>query len=292
MEHMRKAMYWSVAENESAQCGLCPHRCVVAKNAFGLCGARENRGGELLCSGYGRVSSMALDPIEKKPLYLFQPGKYVLSIGGFGCNLNCPFCQNHEISMVRQGEKQDCEPDPVTPEDIVTLALKTTARGNTGVAYTYNEPLIGYEFLYDCARLIHNAGLYNIVVTNGFINEEPLENLMPFIDAMNIDLKGFTNDFYRKLGGSLETVMETISRSHKSCHVEVTTLVIPGENEGDIEELAKWLSSISPDIPLHLSRFFPRFKYSGRKPTPEETIYRLSEIAKKHLKFVFAGNMR
>jgi len=179
----------------------------------------------------------------------------------------------------------------LSPDEVAALALQTVPNGNIGVAYTYNEPLIGYEYLYDCARLVHGAGLYNVIVTNGYINKEPLENLLPLIDAMNIDLKGFTNDFYKKVGGSLEAVKETIALSCVNCHVEVTTLIIPDENEDDIEGLAKWLSSIDPDIPLHLSRFFPRYRYSDREPTPRETIYKLRETAKIYLKNVFAGNI-
>ena len=328
MSEMRKTMHWSVDENGSVRCGLCPHRCHIAENAAGICGVRDNHDGVLIASGYGQVSSIALDPIEKKPLYMFHPGKHVLSVGGFGCNLRCPFCQNYEISMVyagnselgirnseltgtghakepdregrkgvrggswRRGEvREDRNTRYLSPDEVAALALQTVPNGNIGVAYTYNEPLIGYEYLYDCARLVHGAGLYNVIVTNGYINKEPLENLLPLIDAMNIDLKGFTNDFYKKVGGSLEAVKETIALSCVNCHVEVTTLIIPDENEDDIEGLAKWLSSIDPDIPLHLSRFFPRYRYSDREPTPRETIYKLRETAKIYLKNVFAGNI-
>jgi len=307
---MNKAMYWSAAENGSVRCGLCPHRCHIAEDAAGLCSVRLNNGGELVASGYGLVSSVALDPIEKKPLYMFHPGKRVLSIGGFGCNLRCRFCQNFEISMVHegnyglgimnsestragrlQGDDVSGRSKRLSPDDIRRLAVQTVPEGNIGVAYTYNEPLIGYEFLCDCAELVRKEGLYNVIVTNGYINREPLEILLTKIDAMNIDLKGFTEGFYRNVGGSLEAVKETITLSHEQCHVEVTTLVIPDENESDIEGLAKWLSSISPDIPLHLSRFFPRYRYADRSPTPRETIIKLRDTAKKHLKNVFAGNM-
>jgi pyruvate formate lyase activating enzyme len=254
---------------------------------------RENWSGELVASGYGQVSSVALDPIEKKPLYMFHPGKRVLSIGGFGCNLRCPFCQNYEISTVYAGKPGPGvrNSESMTPPEIAALAAQAAPDGNIGVAYTYNEPLIGYEFLYDCAELVHNAGFYNVVVTNGHINKEPLENLLPLIDAMNIDLKGFTDAFYEKLGGNLETVKNTIAISCKQCHVEVTTLVIPGENEDDIGGIAGWLSSIDPNIPLHLSRFFPRYRYAGKMPTPRETMYKLQETAKKYLEYVFIGNM-
>jgi len=308
MNEIREAMYWSAAENGSARCGLCPHRCFVAENSAGICGVRTSWGGKLIASGYGRVSSIALDPIEKKPLYMFHPGKRILSIGGFGCNLRCPFCQNYEISVgySARGDRREETGEPrngvntasegiggdiVTPDEIVALAVRTVLRGNIGVAYTYNEPLIGYEFLYDCSVRVRDAGLKNVIVTNGYINIKPLENLLPLIDAMNIDLKGFTDGFYKKLGGGLDTVKETIALSHKHCHVEVTTLVIPGENENDIEELAKWLATIDSEIPLHLTRFFPRYLYYDKAPTSREAIHRLQKTAKEYLKNVFIGNM-
>lgn len=271
----------------SARCGICPHDCLIPPGGKGFCGVRENRGGRIVYSSYGKVSAIALDPIEKKPLYMYRPGTRILSVGGFGCNLRCPFCQNSDISM----EYDLSAAKTVTPEQISALAEKTVAEGNIGVAYTYNEPLIGYEFVYDCARLVHGAGLSNVLVTNGYINREPLESLLPYIDAMNIDLKAFSESFYSKLGGGLETVRNTIALSQEHCHAEVTTLVIPGENEGDIEELARWLASVSPDIPLHLSRFFPRYKYGDRTPTPRDTIYQLAETAKRYLNNVFCGNM-
>jgi len=291
---LRKALFQTREDNNSVRCGLCPHRCLIAENSFGACGARSNSGGELIASGYGAVSSLALDPIEKKPLNLFHPGKMILSVGGYGCNLQCRFCQNHEISQDTGGRFSDTgerESRVVSPEDLTALAVRTSRDGNIGVAYTYNEPLISYEYLYDCAKKVREAGLLNVIVTNGYINKEPLETLLPHIDAMNIDLKGFTESFYKSLGGSPEPVKETIRLAADNCHVEVTTLVIPGQNEEDIEPIARWLSSVDPDIALHLSRFFPRYQYSDKEPTPRETIIRLRETAKKYLKNVFAGNM-
>ena len=179
----------------------------------------------------------------------------------------------------------------LAPDDIATLAVDTVKEGNVGVAYTYNEPLISYEFVYDCARSVRGAGLSNVVITNGFISKEPLEALLPYIDAMNIDLKSFDDRFYKGVGGRLDAVKEAIALSSKHCHVEVTTLVIPNENENDVEEIAKWLASVDPGIPLHLSRFFPRYKYSDRSPTSRETIMSLCAVAKKYLRNVFAGNV-
>ena len=314
IESHREAMFWDAAENNIVRCGLCPHRCRIPPGAAGYCRVRENREGELIAAGYGQVSSVALDPIEKKPLYMFHPGKNILSIGGFGCNFRCPFCQNFEISMKFDALRQNAR--LMRPHDIAELAVRTVQDGNIGVAYTYNEPLIGYEFVYDCAKLVREAGLCNVLVTNGYINEEPLEMLLPMIDAMNIDLKGFTGGFYNEVSRpnmakprthnigtrtseadrrTLEEVKRTIIAAQALCHVEVTTLVIPGSdsqgNENDIEELAKWLASIDSSIPLHLTRFFPRFQMTDRAPTPRETIIRLRETAKKYLTNVFAGNM-
>ncbi len=271
-------------------CDICPHRCKLEEDQVGLCRARVNRGGVVTSLNYGRLTALALDPIEKKPLYRFEPGSFVLSAGSFGCNMKCPFCQNCDISMA-DGETSQTAHYP--PERLADKALELRSSGNIGLAYTYNEPLVGYEFVRDCARLIRERGLFNVVVTNGYICREPLLALLPLIDAMNIDLKGFTDAFYRKLGGDLETVKATIEASAKSCHIEVTTLVIPGENDGDaeLEEQSEWLAGISPEIPLHLTRFFPRYRYSDKKPTPPETIYRLRDIARRHLKYVYTGNL-
>jgi pyruvate formate lyase activating enzyme len=188
---------------------------------------------------------------------------------------------------------QSAETGIVSPEELVKKAQEFIPRGNIGIAYTYNEPLIGYEFVRDCAALAHEKGLVNVLVTNGYVCEKPLVDILPLIDAMNIDLKGFTEAFYKKLSGSLETVKNTISVASKACHVEVTTLVIPGENdsEEEMEALSSWLGAVDQDIPLHLSRFFPRYKYAGRQPTPRETLLHLRDVAQKHLKYVFLGNI-
>ena len=284
---MNEARYYTVIDDHSVSCALCPHNCIINNGKSGICGVRRNEDGKLYAASYGKVSSIALDPIEKKPLNMFHPGKMILSVGSFGCNLRCPFCQNSEISL-RYAERWN-RSENISPEQIATLAKKHAHYGSIGVAYTYNEPLIGYEFVYDCARQIKKAGLSNVLVTNGYINSEPLENLLPHIDAMNIDLKGFTGTFYRKLNGSTAPVMETIALSHRRCHIEVTTLVIPGENdsEEEVSALAKWIASLDPDIPLHLSRFFPRYKYADREPTEKETIIGLRKAARRYLGNVF-----
>jgi pyruvate formate lyase activating enzyme len=270
-------------------CDICPHHCHIEEGGIGFCNARANIGGAVTCINYGRVTSMALDPIEKKPLYHFMPGKRILSVGGFGCNLRCPFCQNCEISMA----DRNADTGTVTPEQLAAKASELVPSGNIGIAYTYNEPLIGYEFVRDTAQLIRNEGLKNVVVTNGYICREPLSRLLPLIDAMNIDLKGFTEAFYRELRGDLKTVQEAIALAHEQCHVEVTTLIIPGKNDGvdEMTALCQWLSGISRDIPLHLSRFFPRYQYKEKTPTPPETLYRLADIARQYLTHVHLGNI-
>jgi pyruvate formate lyase activating enzyme len=242
------------------------------------------------CENYGRLTSLALDPIEKKPLRRFHPGSLILSAGSYGCNLRCPFCQNYEISM----EGPEAETVFLTPEELTAkaLALSQAPPGNLGVAFTYNEPLVGYEYVKDCAALLHQKGLKTVLVTNGMICLEPLEALLPQVDAMNIDLKAFSRDGYRRLGGDLETVKGTIARSVGRCHVEVTTLIVPGENdsEDEMDAEAGWLASLDPELPLHISRFFPRFQMTDREPTPTKTMNALIQTARQHLRYVYSGN--
>ena len=270
-------------------CELCFHRCNLSEGQTGFCRARACRGGKIVPLNYGKVTSLALDPIEKKPLRRFRPGSKILSVGSFGCNLRCPFCQNHEISMCGDGELETAE---VSPEALASKALELRPYGNIGVAYTYNEPLISYEYVQDCASLVHEQGMVNVLVTNGTVEEEPWRVLLPLVDAANIDLKGFTPSWYQRLGGDLETVKRSVALAAEWCHVEVTTLLIPGENdsEEEIRELARWLASISSEIPLHLSRFFPRYQMTDRPPTPVDQVYRLAEEARKYLAYVYTGN--
>ena len=272
-------------------CDVCPHHCRLGEGQTGRCGARKNVRGELLCDNYGKVTSLMLDPIEKKPLKRFHPGSRILSIGSYGCNLSCPFCQNHEISMPKPGREPGY--GVVLPEEIKDFALKYISEGNIGVAFTYNEPLIGYEFVRDTAKLVHEAGLKNVVVTNGCVELRILEEILPYIDAMNIDLKGFTEGYYKMVGGDLETVKGFIEKAVLGCHVELTTLIVPDENdsEEDMDREARWIASLSRDIPLHITRFFPRYKMKDKMPTEPESIYRLKEIAERHLKYVYTGNI-
>lgn len=269
-------------------CGLCPHHCDLTEGQTGFCRARSNVGGVIRCDNYGYLTALALDPIEKKPLARFYPGSRILSAGSYGCNLRCPFCQNSEISMGDRSLRTAF----VSPEQLVQKAAELTPEGNLGLAFTYNEPLVGYEYVRDCALLAHSKGLKTVLVTNGTVCRQPLLELLPEIDAMNIDLKGFTREFYTWVGGDLETVKETIALSAARCHVEVTSLIIPGKNDSpeEMNALAAWLASVRQDIPLHISRFFPRYKMSGSVPTPAETVYHLRDVAAAHLKYTYTGN--
>ncbi len=270
-------------------CELCFHRCDLSEDQTGFCRARACRDGVIVPLNYGKLTSLALDPIEKKPLRRFHPGSLILSAGSFGCNLRCHFCQNHEISMAGEGGVETLE---ISPEALANKALELRRHGNIGVAYTYNEPLIGYEYVQDCTALVHERGMVNVLVTNGTLEEAPWRALLPLIDAANIDLKGFTPEWYRKLGGNLETVKRSISLAAERCHVEVATLLVPGENDSveEVRALAQWLASVDPKIPLHLSRFFPRYRMADRPPTPVEEVYRLADEAKTYLSFVYPGN--
>lgn len=275
-------------------CQVCMHHCQLEPGQYGICRARKNENGTILCENYGQVTSLALDPIEKKPLNMFYPGSLILSVGSYGCNLRCPFCQNHEISMAG-AENSDAV--YISPEALTREAVKYRKRGNIGVAFTYNEPLIGWEYVYDTAKLVKEAGMKTVLVTNGTASPEILEKLLPLTDAMNIDLKGFTEQYYRKLGGDLAAVKEFILQAAVFCHVELTTLIVPDENDSiaEMEEEARWIASvktknISGQIPLHVSRFFPQYHMTDKSPTEVKQVYLLADIARKHLQNVFVGN--
>ncbi len=286
-----EAMFFEKLENNKVHCFLCPHNCRIPEEGRGLCGVRKNMDGTLYSLNYGEVSSIGVDPIEKKPLNRFHPGAYILSVGSVGCNLKCPFCQNHSIAQVKP---EEINTHYAASDEIVAKALELRRQGNIGIAYTYNEPSIWYEFVYETAKKAKEKGLMNVLVTNGYISEEPLLRLLPYIDAMNIDLKAFNDKFYSELvKGGLQEVKETIKRSAGYCHVEVTTLIIPGWNDKaeEMEEEARWLASISPEIPLHLSRYFPKYQMTDRQATPVNTLADLKKTADRHLKYVYLGNV-
>jgi len=282
---VKKALYYEKS-GKGVKCLLCPQGCVIGEGKVGFCGVRKNEDGQLDSIIYGQATSVALDPIEKKPLYHFHPGKSILSLGTKGCNLACDFCQNWSIS-----QDADCPTDSVTSEQIIAKAKQLNS---IGIAYTYNEPFIWYEFVLDTARMAQGQGLKNVLVTNGFVNQGPLKEMLPFIDAMNIDLKSMDDGFYKKYcKGSVAPVLEAIKLSAKSCHVEITHLIIPTLNDSDedFKELVDWVcENAGPDTPLHFSRYFPCHKMDI-PPTHIDTLHRAEKIAKKKLKNVYLGNV-
>ncbi len=276
-----------------AFCNVCFRHCELHDGQTGPCGARAAVSGRVEPLYYGRISSLALDPIEKKPLKQFHPGKMILSVGSLGCNLRCPFCQNHEIAQ-REGNRDfTIQTECMSPERLADLATYYLPSKNIGVAYTYNEPLVCWEYVRDTAKLVHKNRMLNVMVTNGTANLEILSQLLPYIDAMNIDLKGFTDRYYKEfLGGDRQTVMNFIQEAVKRCHVELTTLIVPGENDNVDEMLAlsEWVAGLKNvqggkqgrEIPLHMT---------DRSPTDINTLYSLVQAAQKHLLYVYPGNV-
>lgn len=281
---MEEARFYEKLQDKKVQCHLCPHHCVIAEGKRGICRVRENQNGLLYSVIYEQVSSHCVDPIEKKPLYHFHPGSSAFSVGTVGCNLSCNFCQNWEIS---QGTVPTYR---MTSQKIVDLTQKYHCES---IAYTYNEPSIWYEFVYDTAALAKKEGIYNVLVTNGYIQEEPLEKLLPLIDALNIDVKAFTDEFYKELcHGRLSPVLKAVELAKEYSWVEITTLVIPGKNDSDqeIEALVEWVASLGAETPLHFSRFFPQ--YNLHLPTtPLKTLERARSLALEKLRYVYIGNV-
>ncbi|AAK79389.1 pyruvate formate lyase activating enzyme [Clostridium acetobutylicum] len=281
-----EAMFYEKIKDK-VHCFLCPHNCVIENGHFGKCNVRTHEDGKLFTINYGEITSISLDPIEKKPLYYFKPGSKILSVGSFGCNFVCDFCQNYDISQ------RKARSTFAPKEELIRIAM--TTEDNIGLAFTYNEPSIWYEYMYDCAKLLKETDEKRSVVfvTNGFLSEEPLKKLLPYVDAMNIDLKSFKESYYKSLcGGRLNPVLETIKMAAKVCHVEVTTLLVSGENDNldEIEEIAKFLASVNSEIPLHLSRYFPRYKLEN-PPTDVEFMQEAKKTAEKYLKRVMLGNV-
>ena len=271
-------------------CTVCHHRCQLKEGQTGRCGARKNENGQSVSVNYAQITALSLDPIEKKPLYRFHPGSGILSVGSFGCNMACPFCQNHEIAEARA---EEIDTRSVSPETLTETALSLKPRGNIGLAFTYNEPMIGFEYVRDAAKLAKEAGLQTVVVTNGCVSQATLEQVLPYIDAYNIDLKCFTPEGYHKLGGDLELVKAFIQTAAKTSHVEVTTLVVPGlsDSEAELRQMAQWLAAISPALPYHITRFFPHKQMLDTPPTDPALLHRMRDIAGEYLQYVYLGNV-
>jgi pyruvate formate lyase activating enzyme len=283
---MHEAQFYEKLADNAVQCRLCPHSCRIAAGESGRCRVRKNVGGTLFATTYAEVTSVAMDPIEKKPLYHFYPAQQILSIGTLGCNFRCTFCQNWEISQSSM---------PTQSLSVKDAVATVREKGSIGVAYTYNEPGIWYEYLSDCVRAMKEEGLRNVLITNGYFNPEPLDRLLPYIDAMNIDIKSIRDEFYREIcGGSLKPVLEAAVKAKQNVHVEITHLIIPGHNDTDaeFEELASWIAeNLGSDTPVHLSAFFPRYQMEAL-PTPLATLQRAQDIFEDKLWFVYLGNVR
>lgn len=285
------ARFYSSGSDGKVTCQLCPHACVLSDGDTGICRNRQNRSGEMTLVGYGVIASAGLDPIEKKPLFHFHPGRRVYSIGGYGCNLRCLFCQNHETSQ--------CAP-PQEVLSVIEQPVSIVDRAKhysdcVGIAYTYNEPTVFFELMVQTATLAAEHGLHNVMVSNGFINREPLKELTRHIDAFNIDIKSFSDDFYRRMTGArLGPVLDSLITIRESGrHLELTYLVIPGQNDSpaEAEAMSRWIAeNLGSDTPLHINRYFPSYRLK-LPPTPFRSILDLGEIARNWLSFVYMGNL-
>lgn len=288
MRHFMKkeALYYETSKDK-IHCLLCPHSCNISNGNSGRCKVRVNENGILYTINYGEVTSIALDPISKKPLRYFKQGSQILSVGSYGCNFTCKFCQNYKISQFKADSQF------ISKEELLKLIIET--ENNIGIAFTYNEPSIWYEYVYDCAKYIkgYDKNLSVVLVTNGYLNKAPLEALLPYVDAVNIDLKSWKDSYYRQIcGGTLSPVLESIKIASKYCHVEVTTLLVTGENDNleEVEEIAKYIAEIDPYIPLHLSRYFPKYLMDA-PATDIGLMIEAEKIANKYLKRVVLGNI-
>jgi len=282
-----EARYYDKLPDGPVRCRLCPHHCRIRPGETGLCRMRRNEDGTLVSLIYERVTSVGVDPIEKKPLYHFHPGSGILSLGTVGCNFSCVFCQNWQISQA----DSTAGTARLRCEEAVEAAGN---EGSIGIAYTYNEPSIWFEYVFDTAKLAHEQGLKNVLVTNGYWSPEPLEELLPYVDAMNIDLKSMDPEFYLKLaGGRLEPVLQTIERAARDTLIELTQLIIPGYNDSDeqFQRLTDWVAEkVGPNTPVHLSAYTPRYRLQA-PPTPRSTLQRAYEIVSRSLNYVYLGNI-
>lgn len=278
---MKEAMFYRIV-GEKVQCTLCPHYCMIENQEYGKCHVRYHHEGKLYTLNYGKIIARAKDPIEKKPLYHFYPGRMIDSVATFGCNMRCQFCQNYQLSQ----KLYDLEETPV--QDLVE------SLDGLGIAFTYNEPMIWYEYVYETAKYIktHKPGMQVVLITNGFINEEPLKMLLPYVDALNVDLKSYSEDFYREIcGGRLEPVLKTLALASEK-HLEVTTLMVTDHVDiKQVEEIARYIGNLSEKIPLHLSRYYPSYQLQ-LPPTDETVMHEAKRFAEKYLKYVYLGNLQ
>jgi len=283
--------YYRTLEDGRTECQLCPHHCRIAEGKTGLCRSRRNERGVLVSEVYAKPCSLAIDPVEKKPLYHFHPGTMCLSLACTGCNFRCLNCQNHEISQVSPADVDHYE---LSPSEVVSLCRKHHC---PGIAYTYTEPLTYLEYIIDTARLAHEAGLWNILVTAGYVCQEPLADLLPYLDAANVDLKSFSDEIYQRVsGGRLQPVLDTIlAMKRAGVWVEITNLIIPGVNDdlAMIRRMCRWLVANGlAEAPLHFSRFFPRFKMQDLPPTPLQTLKAARQVAEEEgVQHVYLGNV-
>lgn len=290
---MKEAMLYSTLPEKKVSCFLCNHRCQIADSKFGICGVRQNREGKLYTHVYGEVIAAHVDPIEKKPLYHFLPGTTSFSIATIGCNFRCPFCQNWQISQTSKRKEEGLSGQKLLPEDVVHAAKNY---GCQSISYTYTEPTIFFEYAYDTAELAKKEGLANVFVTNGYMTAEALETINPYLDACNVDLKSFREEFYKEIcKGHLQPVLDSIRLMKKlNIWVEVTTLVVPDENDGEEElrNIARFIAETDPEIPWHISRFHPNYKYTDTRATPLETLRNACSIGRKEgLRYIYVGNV-
>lgn len=290
---MKEALLYKKLEDGRLDCYLCSHHCRIAENKFGICGVRQNLNGVLHSHVYGKPIATHIDPIEKKPLYHFLPGSVSFSIATFGCNFRCGFCQNWDISQSRMSDGQALEKEGVAPEEIVKTAIEN---GCKSISYTYTEPTVFFEYALDIARLAKENGLYNNFVTNGFMSPQCLETIKPFLDAANVDLKFFSDVSYKKIcGGRLQPVLDSIKLMRElGIWVEVTTLVIPGENDSpeELKNIAEFIAGVDKDTPWHISRFHPDYRFSEHSATPPETLENAAALGRQAgLKYIYLGNV-
>ncbi len=282
---IKEAEFYKKLDDGRVKCLLCPNNCTIPEGEKGECRLRENRGGKLIALSYGNTVTTNLDPVEKKPLYHFMPAGLILSVGPNGCTLKCRNCQNWSISQ------EDAPVRYIGPEELVNLSSRGAS---VGVAFTYTEPLLYFEYMKDVIPMLREEGKKSVVVTNGYFNRKPVREIVELADGFNVDLKSMDDQFYRKwCDGSVEPVKDFIRMAAESSHLEVTNLLIPGLNDSreELEAMARWLSEISPDIPLHISRFFPQYKMNDLPPTPRKTLRDAYKIANNYLNYVYIGNV-